>query len=91
MAFKYLVRMAFDEIDTMIDQLKWYLLPCKIRKMISTILIIAQEPVEFRILGSVSCNRKVCKEVCLVIQLDMHSIVRVELNILIIIVNSGLP
>lgn len=57
------VRMTFDEINTMLDQLKWYLLPNQTQKMLSIILIVAQAPVEFRIFGSVSCNRKICKEV----------------------------
>lgn len=57
------VGMAFDQINIAIEQLKWYLLPHKTRKMLLNILIVAQEPIEFNIFGSVSCNRKTFKEV----------------------------
>lgn len=61
--FGFFVSNTFEEINIMLDQLKWYLFPYEIRRMQSIILIIAQEPVEFKILGSVSCNRKACKKV----------------------------
>lgn len=57
------VSMAFDEINIEIDQLKWHLLPCKIQRMLPIIFMAAQEPVEFHIFGSTSCNRKAFKKV----------------------------
>lgn len=36
------VRMAFDGIRIKLDKLKWYLLPRKMRKLLPTILIVAQ-------------------------------------------------
>lgn len=56
------VGMAFDGINIAIEQLKWYLLPQKTRKMLLNILIVAQEPIDFTILGSIACNRKTFKE-----------------------------
>lgn len=56
------VGIAFDEINIAIEQLKWYLLPQKTRKMLLNIFVVAQEPVKFNILGSTACNRKTFKE-----------------------------
>lgn len=52
------VGIAFDKINIALDQLKWYLLPHKIRKMLLNILVVTQEPVEFAVFGSISCNRR---------------------------------
>lgn len=58
------VRMAFDEIRISIDQLKWYLIPKRARKMLPVILILSQEPIGFTIFGSILSNRITFKEVC---------------------------
>lgn len=55
--------MAFNEINIAIEQLKWYLFPHQIRKMLPTILVVSQEPVGLSIFGSMLCNRKTFKEV----------------------------
>lgn len=57
------VKMSFEETRITIDQLKWYFMPSKIRKILPTILIVAQEPVEFKVFGSISSNRITFKEV----------------------------
>lgn len=51
------VRTAFDEIEMMLDQLKWYLVPKGTRKMLSIIFMAFQRPVEITIFGSISCDR----------------------------------
>lgn len=54
----------FEEITTEINQLKWYLLPSKTRKMLTLVLIAAQEStVGLAIFGSLSSNRITFKEV----------------------------
>lgn len=55
---------AFEKIDIVLDQLKWYWMPSDTRRMLLTILIVAQKPVELGIFGSISCNRRTFKEVC---------------------------
>lgn len=57
------IRMTFHDIDEGLDRLKWYLLPLETQKMLSTIYVIAQTPIRFEILGSVSCDRITFKEV----------------------------
>lgn len=57
------VGMAFNDIKIQVIELKWYLLPRNIRKMLPIILIVAHEPVEFDILGSTACSRRKFKEV----------------------------
>lgn len=57
------VCIAFDEINTKLDQLRWYLLPHKTQTMLLIISIFAQKPIRFNIFGSVSCNRETFKDV----------------------------
>lgn len=52
-----------EEINDVLNQLKWYWIPKETRRMIVTIFIIAQKPIELEIFGSVSCNRGTFKEV----------------------------
>lgn len=57
------VRTVFDEIGIVIDEIKWYLFPVNTQKMLPTVLVVAQEPVELNIFGSIECNRRTFKEV----------------------------
>lgn len=52
---------AFGKIQ--LDQINWYLLPCDTQKILLTILIVTQKPVELNIFGSISCNRITYKKV----------------------------
>lgn len=54
---------GFDEINDVIDQLKWYQFPDEIQKMLPTLLIIVQKPVVIKCFGSISCCRETFKEV----------------------------
>lgn len=53
----------FDEINDVIHQTDWYLLPVKMQKMIPTILIAAQRPVLLMGFGNVACTRENYKKV----------------------------
>lgn len=57
------VSLAFIKINIQLDRIKWYLLPGEAQKMLPTILIVAQQPVELDMFGSISCNRITFKEV----------------------------
>lgn len=57
------VSFAFHGTVIVLDRFKWYLLPNKAQKMLPTIMVAAQEPVQLQIFGSVSCNRITFKEV----------------------------
>lgn len=56
------VSVKFHDINIAFD-LKWYLLPHKTQKMLPTIIIVTQQPVELCIFGSISSNRITFKEV----------------------------
>lgn len=49
-------------IDT-IDQFDWYLFPMRIQRMLPTLLIVAQQPIEIIVFGSTSANRNTFKKV----------------------------
>lgn len=53
----------FIEIEDEIIQFEWHSFPSKIKPMLPTIIIIAQQPVEIECFGSISCNRDVFKQV----------------------------
>lgn len=54
---------AFEGICKRIETFDWYLFPCRIQRMLPMILIIAQQPTEFRCFGSVSLLREYFKKV----------------------------
>lgn len=47
-----------DEIGDEIIQSKWYLFPVKMRKVLPTIVLNTQKPVEIKFFGNVSCTRQ---------------------------------
>lgn len=48
---------AFEQINDVYDQFAWYLLPFDVQHMLSTLIMIAQKPIELRVFGSISCTR----------------------------------
>lgn len=56
---------TFFEISDEIDQLKWYLFSDQIKRMFPTILIFAQQSVNFECFGSILCNREAFQSVSL--------------------------
>lgn len=54
---------AFEEINDIIDQYKWYLLPIKLRRTLPMIMIVSQKPVIMALFGSISCGREVFAKV----------------------------
>lgn len=54
---------AFEEICTVIDQLDWYKYPSDIKRMLPMIMMNVQEPIAIECFGSISCSRKVFKQV----------------------------
>lgn len=53
----------FVEVDDTIYQLDWYLYPEEIRRMLPTLIINVQEPMEIECFGSLSCCRDAFKQV----------------------------
>lgn len=53
----------FEEVNDIMDQYEWYLFPLEIQKMLSMILIHAQQSVEIHCFGSTPCDRETFKKV----------------------------
>lgn len=53
----------FNQIFETIDTFNWYLFPTRVQRMLPTILIIARQPVEVKVIGSTSPNRNSLKRV----------------------------
>lgn len=64
------VSIAFEEIHFQMDMLKWYLLPPMARRVLPTILIATQEPMQFDIFGSTASNRITFKGVSSIFELQ---------------------
>lgn len=54
---------AFEEIDTTIGQIDWYLFPIEIKRMMLTIAANTQQPVTLECFGSIACTREVFRKV----------------------------
>lgn len=54
---------AFNEIDDVIDQFKWYLLPAEVQRMLPTIILNVQQKVALKCFGSISCQREAFRKV----------------------------
>lgn len=53
----------FEEINERIDQLKWYLFPLEMRRLMMMIEMNSQEWVGFACFGSIPCDRETFKKV----------------------------
>lgn len=53
----------FDEISFAIDQFKWYSFPISVKRMLPTIMIIAQQATHLDVFGSLTCLRDSFKKV----------------------------
>lgn len=53
----------FNDIDLMVMQWNWYLLPDDIQRLLPLILIVMQQPVELECFGRISCNRETSSRV----------------------------
>lgn len=54
---------GFGEIDDEIEAFNWYLFPYEIQKILTTILIRVQMPIELQYFGSISATRENSKKV----------------------------
>lgn len=54
---------AYSEIADVFDQLNWYLLPIEVRRILPTIILYVQQPIEIMFFGSLSLNRAQFKRV----------------------------
>lgn len=59
----------FEEINERIDQLKWYLFPLEMRRLMMMIEMNSQEWVGFACFGSIPCDRETFKKVRWIVQL----------------------
>lgn len=59
------VNLAFAKCSEMVDQIKWYLFPAEIQRMLPMILNFTQQPFEIACFGSTRCDRDTFKWVSL--------------------------
>lgn len=53
----------FNKIDDTVEQFDWYLYPEEIKRMLPTVMIMVQQPLEFNCFGSLTCCRETDKKV----------------------------
>lgn len=53
----------FDEMNSTIDQLDWYLFPIELERMLRMIIANAQRPVSLQCWGGIACTRDCFKNV----------------------------
>ena len=49
---------GFDDIDSKIDQLRWYKLPKDLWRMLPILMAGSQNPARLAVFGSIKCNRE---------------------------------
>lgn len=54
---------ATSGINDSIDQFDWHSFPVEIQKILPTVLIGVQQPIEIRCFGSIACTRETFKQV----------------------------
>lgn len=54
---------AFEEVDNVLGQINFYLLPIEIQCLLPTVILYFQEPLVVRFFGSLCCTREQFKEV----------------------------
>lgn len=54
---------AFDKFNIALGQLHWYLLPVDIQRMLSIVIINAQQPIFISCFGNITCGRETFKKV----------------------------
>lgn len=59
----YRVRNAFEAIGYEIGQLKWYLLPVNVKRILPVLIMGANQPVGLDVFGGISCGREEFKTV----------------------------
>lgn len=64
------IAVHFDKVDETILEMDWYLFPIKTQRMLPTILMVTQEPVQLQGFGNVPATRATFKGV---IQLKFRS------------------
>lgn len=52
-----------EKFDDTIGQLKWYLLPAKLQRILPTVIMYVQEPISVECFGSIACDRETFKRV----------------------------
>ena len=63
----------FEGIDFTIDQFDWYLFPIEIKRMLPTIIAVAEQPVSLECFGSITCVREVFRKVCIKPSINQQS------------------
>lgn len=64
---------ACEEFEDEIQEFDWYLFPYKLQRMLLTILMVAQQPIDLICFGNISILRNCFKKVCLIYNLQISN------------------
>lgn len=48
---------TFEEINAVYNQFAWYSFPYNVQQMLPILIMVAQNPIELRVFGSIACGR----------------------------------
>lgn len=65
---------GFEGMNETMDQFCWPLYPIKIRRLLPIVIIFTQQPIEFRVFGSIACCRDSFKEVSSINQIYIEDV-----------------
>lgn len=54
---------GFEEMNEVMDQFHWSSYPVKVQRMLPLVINYTQQPIEFKVFGSIACCRESCKKV----------------------------
>lgn len=64
----------YDELNDIFGQIKWYLFPMKIQRLLPLIVMSTQELVSIECFGSIACDRETSKKVINTIDISPFSV-----------------
>lgn len=59
---------AFSEINDVVGQLEWYLLPIEAQRLLPLLIMYCQKPFVIKFFGNIACSREQFKKVCRTIE-----------------------
>lgn len=71
----------YADIEDVICQFDWYLLPLDIQKALTIIIFNAQQPVTIECFGSTNTNRESFQQVCLMRKRHMQNSNHIQFNV----------
>lgn len=64
---------AFIEVNDVVNQFDWYLFPIQVKRLLPTIIMNKQQPVNFECFGSIRFSRETFKKVSVLYMYTNHN------------------